>query len=113
MFIEPPPIDEKKMYALLLKLQERLIQDDLHATTTWDPGNIPANGHEHIQVTVPGAELGDYVLASFSLDLTDDLEMSGFISAANTAEVHLTNHGVGFTNLAEGTLSVRVLRRTI
>ena len=93
-------------------MQERLIQDDLHATTTWDPGNIAANGHEHKVVTVPGAALGDYVLVSFSLDLTADLEMSAFVSAANTVGVHLTNHGVGATNLAEGTLSVRVLRRT-
>jgi hypothetical protein len=73
--------------------------------------SIAANGHEHEQVTVNGAALGDHVLVSFSLDLTDDLEIEAFVSAADTVDVHIMNHGAGATDLAEGTVYVRVFKK--
>ena len=112
MFIEPPPIDEDKTYAWLLKLQERLIQDDLKGSETWNPGNVADGEMVSNDVTVTGAVLGDYALASFSLDVAD-LVLDAHVTAADTVTVTLTNDGIGAgVDLAEGIIYVRVLRRT-
>jgi hypothetical protein len=124
MEIEAPPnLDNKDEAQAWLEKLWRGIQDDhLKGSKTWDPGNIAANGHEHEQVTVNngheheqvtvnGAALGDHVLVSFSLDLTDDLEIEAFVSTADTVDVHIMNHGAGATDLAEGTVYVRVFKK--
>ena len=44
----------------------------LEGSVTWDPGSLADNaGETSPTITVTGAALGDYVIASFSLDVQE------------------------------------------
>lgn len=77
-------------------------------TAAWDPGSIAVGEKVSTTVTVSGAALGDFVLASFSLDL-QELTLTAYISAANTVEVVIANLTSAAVDLASGTLKVLVL----
>lgn len=77
---------------------------------TWNPANIAAGSSTSVAVTVSGAALGDFALASFSLDLSG-CALSAYISAADTVTVVLFNPTVAAVDLAEGTLTVRVQKK--
>jgi hypothetical protein len=79
-------------------------------TETWNPASIAAAGYESEDVTVPGAAVGDFVLVSLSTILTNDMMISGHVSAADTVKVILFNPTAGAINLDEGTLSVLVFK---
>jgi len=111
MFIEPPPRDEKKTYDWLLKLQERLIQDDLKGSDTWDAASIADGDEEAKDVTVTGAVVGDYAKASLSIDILD-LVLDAQVTAADTVTCVLANNTGGAIDLASATVYVRVFRRT-
>jgi hypothetical protein len=112
MFIEPPPMDQEQLRDWCQKLQQRLLEDDLKGSETWNPGNVADGEMVANDVTVTGAVLGDYAIASFSLDVTD-LVLDAQVTAADTVTVTLTNDGIGAgVDLAEGTIYVRVFRRT-
>jgi len=114
MFIEPPPKTDKLEELMLWceKLHQKIIEDDLKGSAAWDPGSIAPSADEHKTVTVTGAELGDYAVASFSLD-TDHLVLSAEVTASNTVECQLFNHSGAPINLGAGTVYVRVFRRTL
>lgn len=78
-------------------------------TATWDPDSISNGSSTSTAVTVSGASLGDYAVASFSLSL-QGLGLSAYVSAANTVTVVLSNLTGAAVNLASGTLSVLVLK---
>lgn len=80
----------------------------LTASDTWDPGAI-ADGDEEVKdVVCTGALLGDYAIASFSLDLTD-LVICAAVTAADTVSVSLLNNTGGSINLGSGTVRVLVI----
>jgi hypothetical protein len=79
-------------------------------TETWNPSSIAAAGYESEDVTVPGAAVGDFVLTSLSTIVTNDMMISGHVSAADTVKVILFNPTAGAINVAEGTLSVLVFK---
>lgn len=79
------------------------IKKHLSATTTWDPANVAAGAQVSTTVTVTGAALGDEVTCSFNLDL-QLMQLTGYVSAANTVTVILRNGTAGGINLASGTL---------
>ncbi len=81
----------------------------IDASVTWDPGSIADGDMEAKDVTVPGAALGDFCIASFSLDVTD-LVLSVTVTAANTATAVLANNTGGAVNLNSGTLRVRLMK---
>jgi hypothetical protein len=83
--------------------------NQLKTTTTWDPGSISSGASEEKDVTVTGAALGDFCLASFSLDLAG-LTISSYVSAANTVTVTLANLSGAAVNLASGTVAVIVFK---
>jgi len=56
-------------------------------------------------------KLGDYAMASFSLDVSD-LVLDAQVTASDTVTCVLANNTGGAVDLASGTLYVRVLRRT-
>jgi hypothetical protein len=60
-------------------------------------------------VTVSGAVLGDFVLASFSLSL-GGLTMTAYVSATSTVTIVLANLTGAVADLASGTLKVLVLQ---
>lgn len=78
-------------------------------TATWNPGSVAAGSSTTTTVTVSGATLGDFVLASFSLDL-QGLTLAHYVSSSNTVTVVLSNMTASAIDLASGTLKVLVLR---
>ena len=76
---------------------------------TWDPASLAAGSSVTTTITVAGAALGDFVLASFSLSL-QGLFLTAYVSAANTVTVVLGNLTGAAVDLASGTLSVLVLK---
>lgn len=81
----------------------------LQATTTWDAASIADGDEEAKEVTVTGAELGDFVMASLSVDVAD-LALSAAVTAANTVTAVLSNNTGGAIDLASATLKVRVIK---
>jgi len=79
----------------------------LEGSATWDPGSIADGDEEAQEVTVTGAALGDFALASFSLDVAD-LVLDAQVTAADTVTCVLANNTGGAVDLAEGTVRVRV-----
>ncbi|MHC4397617.1 MAG: hypothetical protein ACYS1A_18390 [Planctomycetota bacterium] len=118
---KPPELDENQegfpashlrdLNDWLNILHEKLYEDDIAASIAWNPGSIANGGIEVKEVTVTGAALGDYVHASFSLDL-QDITMGGWVTAANNVTCIMANATGGAIDLGSGTLYVRVLRRT-
>lgn len=81
----------------------------LKTDTTWDPASIASGGSVSTTATVAGAALGDFALASFSLNLAG-LTLSAYVSATNTVTVVLSNLTGAAVNLTSGTLSVLVFK---
>jgi hypothetical protein len=76
-------------------------------SATWNPGSIASGSFEAKDVTVSGAALGDYAIASFSLDV-QDLQLNAQVTAANTVTCTLYNLTGAALDLASGTLRVLV-----
>ena len=77
---------------------------------TWNPASIATAGYESEDVTVPGAAVGDYVMVSLNTMLTNDMMISGHVSAADTVKCILFNPTAGAIDLGSGTLSVLVFK---
>lgn len=78
-------------------------------TATWDPGSIAAGASEEKEVTVTGAALGDFAMASFSLDVTG-LTLTADVTAENTVTAVLANSTGSAVNLGSGTVKVVVFK---
>jgi len=85
--------------------------DHIDASVTWDPSSIADGDEEAKEVDVVGAALGDFALASFSLDVAD-LVLDAEVTAADKVTCVLTNNTGGAIDLAEGTLYIRVFKLT-
>lgn len=97
------------IYLAFVKVS-RLIGEGKTESKTWDPANIASGASTTTTITVSGAVLGDFVIASFSLDQAGCV-LSAYVSAADTVTVVLFNATAGAVNLASGTLYARVLKR--
>ncbi len=113
MFIEKPPLtdDITELRKWLERLQYKLLLEDLHGSATWDAGSIADGDEEAKEVTVTGAALGDYAIASLSIDVAD-LVLDAQVTAANIVTCILANNTGGAIDLASATVYVRVFRRT-
>lgn len=81
----------------------------VQVTGTWNPASIASGATETTTLTVSGASLGDYTLSSFSVSLAG-LQLTSYVSAANTVTVVLSNLTGAAVNLASGTLAVLCLK---
>jgi hypothetical protein len=97
---------QDKVYREVAKRVNHLLGYD--GSKTWDPGSVADGDEAATTVTVTGAELGDYAIASFSLDVTD-LILDAQVTAEDTATVVLANNTGGAINLGSGTLRVKVI----
>lgn len=86
-----------------------VIHEELSGSTTWDPGSIADGDEEAKEVTATGAVLGDFAIASFSLDVSD-LVLDAQVTAANTVTCILANNTGGAVDLGSGTVKVRVIK---
>lgn len=95
-------LNQAELIAMLTALR------GLEASETYDAGSI-ADGDEEVgEITVTGAVLGDYVLASLSIDVAD-LAITAAVTAADTVTYQLLNNTGGAVDLASATVRVRVL----
>ena len=74
----------------------------------WNPSLIADGNEEAKEVTVPGAQLGDFCWCSFSTDVTD-LNLDAHVTAANTVTAVLQNNTGGNITLGASTLRVKVV----
>lgn len=81
----------------------------LQGSATWDPADLATADVTSTTVTVPGAKLGDFAIASLGVDIAD-LMLDAQVTAANTVTVLLENHTGGNINLGSSTCRVRVLQ---
>lgn len=79
-------------------------------TVSWNPGSIAAAGYEAKDVTVPGAVVGDFAIASLTTILTNDMMLTAQVSAADTVTAILFNPTAGAINLGAGSLSILVFK---
>ena len=79
----------------------------LSATVTYDPASIANGAQQTTTVTVTGAALGDTVVVSFTLNL-QGIQLTGYVSAANTVTVIYQNNTGGAIDLASGTIRADV-----
>lgn len=102
------PISDAQIERVLRKvLSEQVV---LQGSATWDPGSIATAAEAVVEVTVAGAALGDFAVASLSIDVAD-LTLTACVTAANTVTVQLSNVTGGAIDLASSTVSVRVFPR--
>ena len=81
----------------------------LQGSETKDWGSI-ADGNEATEdLTVTGAALGDYAVATMSIDVTD-LTITASVTASNVATVVLGNFTGSAVDLGSGTLTVKVFK---
>jgi len=78
------------------------------ASATWDPASILDGDEVAVDVTVPGAALGDFALASLGVDVAD-LQLDANVTAANTVTAVLSNSTGGAVNLGSSTLRIKVI----
>lgn len=78
-------------------------------TATWDPSEIANGGSATTTIAVPGAQLGDFVLVSFSIDIAG-LILTAYVSSLNTVTLVLANLSGAPVDLASGTAKVLVFR---
>jgi hypothetical protein len=105
-------MDDQALYSWLFRLHQKLSDEDISESATWDPGSIADGDEEAKEVTVTGAALGDYAIASFSLDVSD-LVLDAQVTAADKVTCVLSNNTGGAVDLSSGTLYVRVIKRGI
>ena len=77
-------------------------------TTTWNPASIADGNEVAVDVTVPGAKLGDMVFVSPEVDVVD-ATVSATVTAANTVTIVLANNTGGGVDLSSATWNVRVV----
>jgi len=82
------------------------------ASETKDWGSVADGDEAAEEVTVTGAQLGDFALASMSIDTTD-ITLTATVTAANTVTVILANNTGGAIDLGSGTLYVMVIPREV
>jgi hypothetical protein len=76
-------------------------------STTYDPPSINAGATLTLAVTVTGAVLGNYVIASFSNSL-NSITLTAYVSAADTVTFAFFNGTASSIDLTSGTLRARV-----
>lgn len=86
------------------------IRQELMGEATYDPANLADGAGVTTTVTVTGARLGDFAVASFSLNL-QGITLTAYVSASNTVAVRFQNETGGAIDLGSGTITARVLSK--
>ena len=81
-------------------------------STAVDLASIADGNEQAVDVTITGAQLGDFTLASHSLDVTD-LMITGSVTAADTVTVIVANNTGGALDIGSGTIYAMVIPREV
>lgn len=84
----------------------------LEYSGTYDPASMAAGETTSTSVTVTGAAMGDYAIASHTQNLAGCI-MTAYVSAINTVTVLVLNTTAGTVNISAGTLKVAILRKGV
>ena len=82
----------------------------LSDSKAWNPGSIADGDEEALEITVTGAELGDFVLSSLSVDMLDCV-LRGAVTAADTVTLVIANNTGGAIDIATGTAYCLVVKK--
>ncbi|HEU4600506.1 MAG TPA: hypothetical protein VFS24_00990, partial [Steroidobacteraceae bacterium] len=87
--------------------------NSIEATTAYNPGTIAAGARAKTTITVTGAVVGDYALASFLGTPTNasDVTISAKVTASNTVTVIMQNTGAASAAFTNDTLRAVVLKK--
>jgi hypothetical protein len=77
--------------------------------TTWAPGEVTAGGTVSDTISVPGAALGDFVLAAFGASL-QGMAISGYVQADNEVIVVIANNTGTMVTLTSNSVAVLVFK---
>lgn len=80
----------------------------LTGSVTFNPGSIAAESSEGTTISVPGAQLGDVVVANHDGINNNALSISGEVTSANTVTVEIVNPTNSAIGPANGTAKVLV-----
>lgn len=80
-------------------------------SNTYDPPSLVDGAGASTTVTVSGAILGDFAIASFSSS-TQGITVSANVTSTDTVTVRFQNETGGTIDLASGTLSALVIKKT-
>lgn len=83
--------------------------DVIPFTATVDPASAGDDAESEVDITVAGAEIGDFVLFASGVD-TQDVNVSAQVTAANTVTVVYTNVGGSTRDLASSTCKGVILK---
>jgi len=108
----PPSLEELQEWCWRLWnwLQNLRMNENLIASATWDAASIADGDEEAKDVTVTGAALGDFALASLSIDI-EDLVLDAQVTAANVVTCVLANNTGAPIDLASATVYVMVIKK--
>ena len=81
----------------------------LEAETTYDPPSLADGAGVTKTIAVSGAFLGDFAIASFSLDL-QGIVLTAYVSSSGVVSVRFQNESTGTIDLASGNLRAIVIR---
>lgn len=82
-------------------------QGTYEATGAYNPASLADGASATTTLALAGASLGDVVRASFSLDL-QGIDLTAWVSAANTVSIKFSNRTGGTLDLANGTIRARL-----
>ncbi len=82
----------------------------LSGSKAWNPGAISDGDEEALEISVPGAALGDFVLSSMSVDIADGV-LRGAVTAADTVTLVIANNTGGSLDVASGTAYCLVIKK--
>ncbi len=100
----------KPWYDWLNQLAGKLAElTPLEASATYDPPLLADGAGSTTDVTVPGAALGDFATAAFSL-ATAGIVITAWVSAPNTVSVRFQNETGAPLDYGSGKLTARVYK---
>ena len=83
----------------------------LQASVVYDPPSLATNTNGTIQlITVTGAALGDFVLASHPADMTG-VSLVAWVSGTNSVKFQYQNRTAGTVDIPSGTVRIRVWKQ--
>lgn len=86
------------------------ISHELDGVITWNPSSLTPDGSElSSDITVTGANLGDFVLVSAPYNL-QGIIATAYVSASDTVKILIYNESVSVVDLAEGDWKVKVIK---
>ena len=92
----------------MARMQFQSLFDVYGAEVTHDFGSLADGAGETLSISVPGAAIGDTVMVSAGVDISD-MTLTAYVQAADTVEVRLQNESGGVLDLASTTVRVCVL----